>query len=264
MPANQYSSNWAYDLSSNALTPSAWAALSPTIKGPGFVPGIALSEHMNTLMRQLTTSMAGIAKYVETKGSVDQLDNGSVNDYFLAFKSAMDNVLAQAQASAAPVGAIMPFAGLAVPADWLPCNGANVLASSYPQLLSVIGNLYGTGGGLFPTWFTLPDLRGMFLRGWDSLPDGSISRNVDPGRVIGLTQAPQAELPNHQHYNGVAEDTAGIFVYGSTTDGMPGTSTGSIQNVGGGNVRQGLTSQAGLSRETRPWNVAVNFIIRAR
>lgn len=259
MPTNQYSSNWAYDPSSNALTPSAWAALSPTIKGPGFVPGIALSEHMNTILRQLTTSMAGIAKYVETKGSVAQLDNGSVDDYFLAFKSAMDNVLAQIQSSAAPVGAIYPYAGVAAPnADWLICNGANVLASSYPYLIAAIGNIYGNGGGLYPTWFTLPDLRGMFLRGLDA------GRGVDPGRVLGSLQLPQAELPAHNHYNGVAEDTAGIFVYGNTTNDMPGISTGSIQNVGGGNIRQGLTGVSSISRETRPYNVAVNYIIRAR
>jgi len=258
MPTNQYNSNWAYDVGSNALTPAAWAALSPTIKGPGFVPGIALSEHVNTLMRQLTTAIAGIAKFVETKGSVDQLDNGSINDYYLAFKSAMDNLIAGTQASSTPPGCILPFAGSTVPADWLLCDGSSKLAATYPALAAVLGNLYGTGGGLYPTWFSLPDLRGSFLRGLDG------GRGVDAGRVLGSTQLPQAELPSHQHNNGVAEDSAGIFVYGTTTGGMPGSSTGSITNVSGGNTMQGLTSAAAISRDTRPHNVAINYIIRAK
>lgn len=61
-----------------------------------------------------------------------------------------------------PAGEIMLFAGDNVPDGWLPCNGALVNRSAYPELFEAIGTIYGTGDG--STTFALPDTSDRFPR----------------------------------------------------------------------------------------------------
>lgn len=61
-----------------------------------------------------------------------------------------------------PAGEIMLFAGDTVPDGWLPCNGAVVSRSAYPELFEAIGTIYGTGDG--STTFALPDTADRFPR----------------------------------------------------------------------------------------------------
>ena len=61
-----------------------------------------------------------------------------------------------------PAGEIMLFAGNNVPDGWLPCNGAVVNRSAYPELFEAIGTIYGTGNG--STTFALPDTADRFPR----------------------------------------------------------------------------------------------------
>jgi len=63
----------------------------------------------------------------------------------------------------------------------LKCDGAAVSRSTYANLFSVIGTTWGVGNG--STTFNVPDLRGLFLRGFD---DGA---GVDSGRVFAALQA---------------------------------------------------------------------------
>lgn len=56
-----------------------------------------------------------------------------------------------------PPGAIVPFAGAAVPSGWLFCDGSVQSAAAYPRLFAAIGTLYGSGGA---GTFRLPDLQG--------------------------------------------------------------------------------------------------------
>ena len=62
-----------------------------------------------------------------------------------------------------PVGTIITTARTTAPTGFLACNGANVSRSTYASLFSAIGTTYGAGDG--STTFTLPDLRGLFVRG---------------------------------------------------------------------------------------------------
>ena len=57
----------------------------------------------------------------------------------------------------ATIGEIRMFAGTVLPANWFYCDGQLLPISSYIQLFSVIGTLYG-GDGI--NNFALPDLRG--------------------------------------------------------------------------------------------------------
>jgi phage-related tail fiber protein len=81
---------------------------------------------------------------------------------------------------AAPPGFIDFYAAATPPDGWLKANGAAVSRTTYAALFAIIGTTFGSGDG--STTFTLPDLRGIFARGWD---DG---RGVDADRVFGSDQ----------------------------------------------------------------------------
>jgi hypothetical protein len=68
--------------------------------------------------------------------------------------------------STAPIGSIIPYAGLAIPDDYLPCDGYQVKISDYQALYFAIGTLYDTGSE--PTgYFSIPSYKtdGHFLQG---------------------------------------------------------------------------------------------------
>ena len=79
-----------------------------------------------------------------------------------------------------PTGSILPFAGLVVPTGYLICDGSEVLISSYPDLFAAIQYSYKalsllTGSGTF----ALPDLRGRFPLGLDSMSNSSVGESAD-------------------------------------------------------------------------------------
>jgi microcystin-dependent protein len=75
-----------------------------------------------------------------------------------------------------PVGAIIPFAGTAAPAGYLLCDGAEVSKTTYQALYAVIQDTYLRDTTLEPLvgygTFRLPDLRGRFALGKDSMNNG--------------------------------------------------------------------------------------------
>lgn len=79
-----------------------------------------------------------------------------------------------------PVSFIGYFAAQNPLDGWLICDGTEISRSTYHDLYSIIGIIYGSGDGA--TTFNLPDLRGEFIRGLD------LGRNVDTGRTIGSAQ----------------------------------------------------------------------------
>ncbi|NUE80513.1 tail fiber protein [Snodgrassella sp. ESL0304] len=68
------------------------------------------------------------------------------------------------------------------PVGWLKANGAALSRSTYANLFAAIGTRFGEGDG--STTFNLPDLRGLFLRGWD---DGR-GLDKDKNRELGSLQ----------------------------------------------------------------------------
>ena len=155
------------------------------------------------------------------------------------------------EGSALPVGVPVPWPSATPPTGWLKCNGAAFSAEEYPELAKA-----------YPT-NKLPDLRGEFIRGWD---DG---RGIDAGRVLLSIQT--GMLEKHRHIV-VANDgydtkdewelatifkktyTQGLGLDAANTGGslIPSPtlhSRGSIGNTGGS--------------ETRPRNIAFNYIVRA-
>ena len=83
----------------------------------------------------------------------------------------LSKLVAAVQQALVPAGAVQAFAMNSAPSGWLSCNGSNVSRSTYSALFSAIGTTYGSGDG--STTFTLPDLRGYFLRGSGTNSDGT-------------------------------------------------------------------------------------------
>ncbi|EKY6541164.1 phage tail protein [Escherichia coli] len=164
------------------------------------------------------------------------------------------------EGSALPVGVPVPWPSATPPTGWLKCNGAAFSAEEYPELAKA-----------YPT-NKLPDLRGEFIRGWD---DG---RGIDTGRAL-LNWQPHTIL-DHAHYmelwtgDGLAAGSAregvnpGILAtYGDggivKTD-EPGLKVpSSLRALSSRSVKRYGEISGNVGTETRPRNIAFNYIVRA-
>jgi microcystin-dependent protein len=166
-----------------------------------------------------------------------------------------------------PVGSILPYVGTTAPTGFLICNGASVSRTTYAALFAICSTRFGTVNG---TSFNIPDFRGAFLRGWDNgagIDPDAASRTATSfggatGDSIGTEQADA--FAEHDHGGGAhthnisaeaADETGNGAITGGTNTSDPNTtvatsSSGSIITSSGGN-------------ETRPFNIAVNYIIKA-
>lgn len=189
-----------------------------------------------------------------------------------------------------PVGTVCPFAGQVDPVDgkqnpiwgglpcagssktpgasakapmnhveaegWMLCDGRFLEVSAFPELFAAIGTLYGeeTGTGHM---FRIPDYRGVFLRGFDagSGMDPDASTRKDPtnnhdANTVGSLQCDA--LQEHTHSYDVVQ-VSGTSAQGGAA-GVSSTAKPTSKPE----------SPARLSTETRPKNIAVNYIIKFR
>lgn len=68
----------------------------------------------------------------------------------------------------APIGTIISYMGTTAPQDYLACDGSTKNIADYPQLAAFFESQFGSKnyfGGNGTTTFSVPDLRGEFLRG---------------------------------------------------------------------------------------------------
>lgn len=150
-----------------------------------------------------------------------------------------------------PVGTIIHSASQAVPVGFLYANGAQVSRTTYSALFSAIGTTFGPGNG--STTFNLPDLRGIFIRGWDN------GRGKDPGRAFGSYQDDAFE--SHTHTD--AGHTHNILNTGNNANGG---GAGWLVNPQIDTGLQTLTGYADIQAtgdtETRPMNLALKPYIK--
>lgn len=105
-----------------------------------------------------------------------------------------------------PVGTILPYGGTNLPDGYLLCDGSEQLISNYPDLFSVIGYTYKALGLLQGvSTFALPDLRGRFPLGKDSMNNGTSVPLLPDGSTIGTTIASSAD-----RVTDVTADTVGL------------------------------------------------------
>jgi microcystin-dependent protein len=132
-------------------------------------------------------------------------------------------LVAAVQQALVPAGAVQAFAMNIAPDGWLAANGSNVSRSTYAALFSAIGTTYGAGDG--STTFSLPDLRGYFVRGSGTNSDGSASG------TFGAKQG--GSIFNHTH-SGTTGGESADHVHGfSGTFSGSGTTTSQVVMAGG-------------------------------
>ncbi len=273
---------FALDPNANVTSQADWEALPALLSG--FTAGKASSAQVNKAIRQASFIAAALAQYTANKSGLDVLDDGDLNGFiskmgtafgkdFQALDATLSalaglatganklpyftgndtaaqtdltsvgrdiigkNTIADiltylglGEGSALPVGVPVPWPSATPPTGWLKCNGAAFSAEEYPELAKV-----------YPT-NKLPDLRGEFIRGWD---DG---RGVDSGRAILSTQSHSIQAHDHIVY---------FRVNGVTTS----SGVDDVMKYGDANPRP--TSSTG-GNETRPRNIAFNYIVRAK
>jgi microcystin-dependent protein len=100
---------------------------------------------------------------------------------------------------------------------------------------------FGIGNG--STTFTLPDLRGEFIRGWSN------NRSVNPNRVFGSFQSD--EILSHRH-----------TINGQAADGEAGTGYATAGSTLSGQTISNTTMTYEGGEETRPRNVALLACIK--
>ncbi|EHV24989.1 phage tail protein [Escherichia coli] len=272
---------FATDRNANVMSQEEWEALPALLSG--FTAGKASSAQVNKVIRQASFIAAALAQFVSDKTQRDVLDNGDLPGFvellgsgFAAeylsrqnpfgdiksdgtVKTALEN-LGLGEGSALPVGVPVPWPSATPPTGWLKCNGAAFSAEEYPELAKA-----------YPT-NKLPDLRGEFIRGWD---DG---RGIDTGRAL-LNWQPHTIL-DHAHYMELW--TGGGLAAGSAREGVnpgilatygdggivktdePGIKVpSSLRAISTRSVKRFGEISGNVGTETRPRNIAFNYIVRA-
>lgn len=174
----------------------------------------------------------------------------------------LDNVTSDIQGQidgipGVPAGFIMPFGGTTAPTGYLACEGQEVLQSAYPDLYAAIGLTWNTG----PTgsYFTLPDLRGAFLRGTGSHGTNNMANGNDyAGPSVGDFENDQFQ--GHRHG---FQTTADIASVGSARN-APHTPNTDISNLGMvlDPITDGTNGTPRTGDETRPFNAGVMYCIK--
>ncbi|HBA8065262.1 TPA: phage tail protein, partial [Escherichia coli] len=145
------------------------------------------------------------------------------------------------EGSALPVGVPVPWPSATPPEGWLKCNGAVFSAVEYPKLAKA-----------YPT-NKLPDLRSEFIRGWD---DG---RGIDAGRALLSIQRDEVRKLELKYW-GPASNSSPSKTFAISDSAGGGLYTDGISQSGGG-VFNAFKIPGGS--ETRPRNIAFNYIVRA-
>ncbi|GDI21838.1 phage tail fiber protein [Escherichia coli] len=281
---------FATDRNANVMSQEEWEALPALLSG--FTAGKASSAQVNKVIRQASFIAAALAQFVSDKTQRDVLDNGDLPGFvellgsgfaveYLSrknpfgdiksdgtVKTALENLGLGEGAPAIGVPFFWPSAAMpdTVIDSWssmvfLKFNGAKFSATDYPVLAKV-----------FPA-LALPDARGDFIRIWD---DG---RGIDVGRT--LLSGQSHTIMDHAHNmelwtgDGLAAGSAregvnpGILAtYGDggivKTD-EPGLRVpSSLRALSSRSVKRYGEISGNVGTETRPRNIAFNFLVRAK
>ena len=105
-----------------------------------------------------------------------------------------------------PIGTIVPFGGVNIPAGWLLCDGREVKISDYLSLYNTVLYQFKDQSQVTSGQFGLPDFRGRFPLGADNLGGTSANRVTDVNAdTVGLGSGVESRaidvrnLPEHEH-----------------------------------------------------------------
>jgi len=162
-------------------------------------------------------------------------------------------------------GLVAHFGTSTAPTGWLKCNGASISRTTFAPLFSVISTTYGVGVGT--TSFQVPDLRGVFIRGW-----ADNQTTYDSGRAFNSNI--QAEgIKSHTH-TGSTNAVGNHYHNVNYDDDISGGNSTAYESSGAGGIDGDYrTEDAGAhshtlnidsfgGTETRPVNMALLACIK--
>lgn len=159
-----------------------------------------------------------------------------------------------------PIGSIYPYLGTTPPFGYLILDGSVVSKTTYPELYSICGTIFGAET---ETEFKLPDLRGVTIAGYkenDSIFGslGGVVGSLSHSHTTAEHTLTINEIPSHSHNYGNYIDwyakggAQGIISIGSTA--------GATTSTGGGQAHShGDTGDASSVQPT----MALNWIVKA-
>jgi microcystin-dependent protein len=231
-----------------------WATAPPRGIGAKFSVGIPSYPFISTSGYQ--AGVANAAKYRDHTETFDVVGGDPETrpismavEWFVRFRGPAPGAKPGEEL---PVGVLIATGSAAQVANWLPCQGQSLLIADYEALFKVIGKTFG---GDSDTTFALPDLRGRFLRGAGD-PDATYPRprgkpEREPSKVQDFaTGAPHAKFTASAS-NWPGNETSNIVSYGTGYNLLKLEGDASIASTGG-------------DAETRPFNVYVQHLIKAR
>ena len=161
-------------------------------------------------------------------------------------------------------GMLMPYAGASAPSGWLLCYGQAISRTTYADLFTVIGTVYGVGDG--SSTFNVPDLRGRVVAGQDDMGGSSANRLTNQtGGLNGDTLVDtggsethtltEAQLPAHSHGTVVTN-------VGSTSSTNTGDGTNRIRLTGITQSKSATSTGSGDAHNNVQPTIILNYIIK--
>lgn len=201
-----------------------YTVVSPGAKYFKGFPASALPLHINDtteIPTSPTPSSAGSFGDIQPFG-IDMGSNRIINvpdpvlDQDCATKNYVDNEIL---GSILPIlnslivaGSIVAWTSNVIPENWLLCDGSSYDSDADPSLATLFANIGTSYGGTGSDNFNIPDLRGRFLVGLNSIPIFSVDRldRVEVRTLGGVNgsefhQLIDGEMPKHTH-NGITSD----------------------------------------------------------
>ena len=147
-----------------------------------------------------------------------------------------------------PIGAYLSYPSQkTIPAGFLIADGRSLKKSEYPELFNVLGYIYGGSGENF----NLPNFA-----------DGKFMRSIG-GNAAGLGAIQQDAFQGHFHkWKDSTTEVGWTYNYAGNTSNKPGTrdNLSSIAEP----KSDGVNGEPRTANETRPYNMAVVVIIKAK
>ena len=238
------------DLAANSVSASeiAAGAVGTSEVADGSLRGVDLADNAVTSAK-IQNGQVTSSDIQDGAVSTSDIKNGTI---------ALNDLALEVARALVPAGTIVAYGGYTPPSGWLECDGRALDRSSYSSLYSAIGTRWGTPNS---SQFNVPDLRGMFLRGYNGTrsdgyadPDRSSRSRSNPGGYtgnnVGTIQADSYQSQTHDF-----EDTQLFPMVGSIMTGSGIIPVGTLSLADN-------TAASGSSSETRPNNAYVKFIIK--
>jgi microcystin-dependent protein len=215
-----------------------------------------------------TFSAAGPGQYSIQTSSGISVGAGGVSAAFFSGSFHGNGAGLTGVGGAAPIGSITAYAGQNEPFGWVECDGRSLPQSGSSSaswgsfntaaLFAAIGTVWGSQGA---GQFNIPDLRGIFPRGWNH------------GKSSGLYD-PDANSRSNQYPSGATGDAIGSYQVddfkshthsGFAASGLQAQNGGPWAGSGGvGGSTGGPNSGMVHGNETRAKNASVMYILRVQ